>query len=532
MDVLLFNLTRFGDLIQTQPVVSGLVAKGFRVHFVCLEPFQAAAKLLQGVEEVIPFNGGLLLADLAKDWQLAVVELEQIKQQVLTSVDIKRIINLTPSIPARVLAQVFGMNILEQKDMIGFCLDECGFNADSSPWAAFLQMAGSYRGSSPFNIVDLFCRCADLREGPYTLQLKPPSNALVQQFQKDLQEQLPQHTIKKGLLGIQLGASKDQRRWPVACFAEVAKTIWEETGRASVLFGTSSEQELAARFLSDNSFGENFPVVDLVGKTRLEELGAALKNVDLLLTNDTGTMHLAAGLGVPVAAIFMATAQPFDTGPYTEQCLCFEPDIDCHPCAFGTTCAHEHACRKIIAPKTVAEAIINMLEHKKPALYEKKTARIWSSRQGKDGFMELYSLSGHEKTDRFLWISLQRHHYRLFFDEKEQSPWTEHLPLSQEFCEELIRTLEKSQHFFVLIKKQFALLNTSSIKSVSQKFMSNMLRIQRIFEENEQLQMLGSLWQFLYLSESDKLDTLLTLIQRFEILISSLLESLRSRHES
>ena len=47
-------------------------------------------------------------------------------------------------------------------------------------------------------------------------------------------------------------------------------------------------------------------------------LAAVLRQSRLIVTNDTGTMHLAAGLGVPVLALFLATAQPWDTGPYRE----------------------------------------------------------------------------------------------------------------------------------------------------------------------------------------------------------------------
>jgi ADP-heptose:LPS heptosyltransferase len=62
MNLLLVNLTRFGDLLQTQPVVHGLRAQGHRVGLVCLENFAGAAALLEGVDHVAALPGSALLA--------------------------------------------------------------------------------------------------------------------------------------------------------------------------------------------------------------------------------------------------------------------------------------------------------------------------------------------------------------------------------------------------------------------------------------------------------------------------------------
>lgn len=152
-----------------------------------------------------------------------------------------------------------------------------------------------------------------------------------------------------GFFAIQLGASAIERQWPVASFAKVGDFLWENYGLVPVLLGTKSEQPLANEYeklaLS--------PHISMVGKTGLVDLSANLLHCLFLLTNDTGTMHLAAGLGVPSFAIFLATAQPFDTGPYLQGCYCFEPDLPCHPCNFDQRCPHEYICRYAITPETV-----------------------------------------------------------------------------------------------------------------------------------------------------------------------------------
>ena len=81
MNVLIINLTRFGDLIQTQPVISGFKSLGHRVGLVCLDNFASAALLLDGVDHLFPFPGAGLLAGLDADWRLAVRDATEFKDR-------------------------------------------------------------------------------------------------------------------------------------------------------------------------------------------------------------------------------------------------------------------------------------------------------------------------------------------------------------------------------------------------------------------------------------------------------------------
>ena len=152
-----------------------------------------------------------------------------------------------------------------------------------------------------------------------------------------------------GFFAIQLGASAVERQWPVESFAKVGDFLWKNYGLVPVLLGTNNELPLAKEY---ERLAQS-PHISMVGKTGLVDLSAYLLHCLFLLTNDTGTMHLAAGLGVPSFAIFLATAQPFDTGPYLQGCYCFEPDLPCHPCNFNQPCPHEYICRDAITPETV-----------------------------------------------------------------------------------------------------------------------------------------------------------------------------------
>lgn len=85
MNILIINLTRFGDLIQTQPVISGYKSLGHRIGLVCLENFASAATLMDGVDAVFPFPGAGLLAGLDADWREAVRNAVEFKASVLES---------------------------------------------------------------------------------------------------------------------------------------------------------------------------------------------------------------------------------------------------------------------------------------------------------------------------------------------------------------------------------------------------------------------------------------------------------------
>jgi hypothetical protein len=84
-------------------------------------------------------------------------------------------------------------------------------------------------------------------------------------------------------------------------------------------------------------------------------LKAALAACDLLITPDTGPMHVAAAVGTPIVALFWAAAHPEETGPYGPGHMVLQPQLACAPCQPGTQCPHE-ICRTVIRPAHVLRA--------------------------------------------------------------------------------------------------------------------------------------------------------------------------------
>ncbi|MFM7180449.1 MAG: lipopolysaccharide heptosyltransferase II [Verrucomicrobiales bacterium] len=161
--------------------------------------------------------------------------------------------------------------------------------------------------------------------------------------------------IRIGLCaGAEYGPAK---RWPLEKFAAMAKAVLETRGDAIEwnLFGAPGEKELGAE-LEKQLEGR---CRNLVGKTSLAGLIDELRGCQLLVSNDTGTMHLAALLGVPVIAIFGST-EPAWTRPMGKQHLILREHVECSPC-FLRTCPLDLRCMHAITPERVAAAVLERL---------------------------------------------------------------------------------------------------------------------------------------------------------------------------
>jgi lipopolysaccharide heptosyltransferase II len=147
--------------------------------------------------------------------------------------------------------------------------------------------------------------------------------------------------------GAEYGPAK---RWLPERFAEVIRAVPAQW----TLFGVAGDRAIADTILAAAPGCR-----DLTGKTTLTELIAELRQCDLLLTNDTGTMHLAASLGVPVVAIFGST-EPALTGPLGAHHTVLRKHVECSPC-FLRACPIDFRCMRSIAASEVIAALQRQL---------------------------------------------------------------------------------------------------------------------------------------------------------------------------
>ncbi|HEY8835739.1 MAG TPA: lipopolysaccharide heptosyltransferase II [Chthoniobacterales bacterium] len=153
--------------------------------------------------------------------------------------------------------------------------------------------------------------------------------------------------------GAEYGPAK---RWLPERFAQVALMIAEQRPVQWVLFGTAADSERGAAI--ESTLGAH--CVNRIGQTTLDQLVAELSECALLLTNDTGTMHLATLVGVPVVAVFGST-EPRLTGPLGTGHDVIRHQVECSPC-FLRECPIDFRCMNAVSVEEVTAAVSAQLD--------------------------------------------------------------------------------------------------------------------------------------------------------------------------
>lgn len=157
-------------------------------------------------------------------------------------------------------------------------------------------------------------------------------------------------------IGMAVGAMKgNAKRWPIERYAGLARQC-VQNGLKVVLFGTLKEKQLT-QFVCEYA-GKG--VHDLAGQTTLRELFALIEQCPLMLTNDSGAMHVATALQTPLLAIFGPT-DPQDTGPLGEMHTIIRVELECSPCKKAECPLEHHQCMRKISIDTVFEEIESKL---------------------------------------------------------------------------------------------------------------------------------------------------------------------------
>ncbi len=133
------------------------------------------------------------------------------------------------------------------------------------------------------------------------------------------------------------------KRWPPERFAALGRELIEQFGARLVLLGGPEEGPVAQ--IVQERLG--LPALNLVGKTNLRQALAVLSRIKLLITNDSGLMHAAAALRVPLVALFGST-DPAATGPFTDRATVLHHPLPCSPC-LQRTCDQGYTCLTAIS---------------------------------------------------------------------------------------------------------------------------------------------------------------------------------------
>lgn len=214
---------------------------------------------------------------------------------------------------------------------------------EAREWSSFFYTV-KVRGGKDLHAVDRYMKIAAALgcETAAVFPLPPVGNRdeWLKSFRKDPDEYIV----------IVPGARWETKIWPAAYFGEVASLVPVR----SVVVGSSADKGIAERVV-ESSRGK---AVSLAGSTTLTELIEIMRGARLVISNDSGPMHIAAAVGVPVVAIFGPTS-PERTGPYGGSHMIIRSGAACSPC-FKKKC-RDLKCLKEVTPSEVYRKVRHLL---------------------------------------------------------------------------------------------------------------------------------------------------------------------------
>ena len=170
---------------------------------------------------------------------------------------------------------------------------------------------------------------------------------------------LKAYSLDGPTIGVAPGAAYGgAKRWLPERFGETALRLAGERGASILIFGSKEEWPICNVVHEYLQQGRQ-QSINLAGKTLLREFIDIVAACDLLLTNDSGPMHIASALGVPTVAVFGATDHEA-TGPTGAWSRVVREDVECSPCLLRE-CPIDHRCMLRVPVERVAEEASELL---------------------------------------------------------------------------------------------------------------------------------------------------------------------------
>lgn len=358
---IVLQTARFGDLVQTTRLLRTLEGKG-ELHLVVERGLAPLARLLFPAARVhalalYPPDGAALVEDNAG----VLRELRKLGELGADAV----VYNCNFSPINAAVCRCFAPERVE-----GYRYAPGG--TARSPWMRQVFRLTERRRETSLNLVDVWGYLAGQPVPPEAVNPLPAPGG-------------------RGI-GVTLAGRESRRSLPMPVLAEVVRTAFQALGGPPVfLLGSATERPAARRLLRLLPPQTARRVRDLSGRTDWPALVDAVRGLDVLLTPDTGIMHLAAHLGVPVHAFFLSSAWCHETGPYGAGHHVWQTDAPCAPCLESAPCPRETACLLPFATDGLLRSLALTLrgERGDPSL---PGVRLW--RSGLDALGTVFSSEG------------------------------------------------------------------------------------------------------------------------------------------
>lgn len=338
-------------MLQATPTIAGMKAENpnCKVTVVVEKQFEDVCHHLPYIDEVKSLDLGMTVRSLAREGDGIIDAFEYLTEIVddLRAEQFDYCLNMSSSAYTALLLKMVGI----QRNG-GWTSDDEGYRVIESDWARLFATSVFHqnRQFNSLNLVDVFRCSADVEQHPKHLLMKVAPEA---EAHCDMLLREAAFTNSGPLIAIQAGASQEKRQWAPEHFITLIQKLLREAKARIVLVGSKKELPIIER-IADGVQSPN--VFIAAGKTSIPQLAAVLKRSELLVTGDTGPMHMAVAVGRPVVSMFLASAYGYETGPYSEGNLVLQPVIGCGPCNPNKPCAGLE-CHDTIEPELVAELV-------------------------------------------------------------------------------------------------------------------------------------------------------------------------------
>ncbi len=311
MRILVAQMTRMGDVLQTSPLIRGLRRRHPDAYIALMvrRMGRPIAERNPDVNEVIVYDEDTMFVNLrAKDSDKLLRAYEQ-ADAIVQDLSARRFdiaYNCTNSICSAML-----LKLARIPQVIGAHLSDDWRFVLRGPWTNYFFTSIFHREYNDLNLCDIFAHF--LQDAPGAGRLIFETREEDRRFVASL---LAEHGVDEGdfIACFQLGASEGSKRWAEGHFAALGRMLAERYGAKIFLIGVEGEACLGAALVQQTPG----IAVPLYGKTSIPQLAALLERSNILVTNDTGTMHLAAAVGCPLVLVSVGYVHFRETGPYGE----------------------------------------------------------------------------------------------------------------------------------------------------------------------------------------------------------------------
>ncbi len=309
MKILVLQTARIGDTIQTTPLFHQIRLKYPDAHITVMirQMSEEVIKANPDVDDYIVYHEDPIFNDMiSRDSERYLNAYKEVEKLILDlrgrNFDVAY--NITHSTSSALL-----LKLAQIPKVIGAHLSEDWQFTLRGPWTVYFFTSVLSRDYNDLNLCDIFKLYEPVEETVKELFFDVSPNAM--EFTDNL---FTEYNITPNdfVVCMQLGASETNKRWPAEYFAQLGKKLHEKYKARIFLVGVPSEAELGQKFQKEVP-GLAIP---LFGKTTIPQLAGLLKRSNLLVTNDTGTMHLASAVKCPVMLVSVGYVHFRETGPY------------------------------------------------------------------------------------------------------------------------------------------------------------------------------------------------------------------------